>query len=235
MSRSNGHTLVAAAKYMIMSLVGSGLLLIGIAILYDVTGHLLMVDIHRRVEVLSRTGNYQLPLTVAMGLISVGLAIKSALFPFHSWLPDAYSYSTPSSSAILSSLVSKGYIFLLFKVFYRVFGFEFILDHKVTNILFFFGVAGMIAGSVMAIYQTDMRRLIAFSSVAQIGYIYMGIGLSVSMGTGIVGCVGRQQRVFRVKRCWLPKSSRWDRVFGRRIFYGRNPIACWIYIESIFC
>ncbi len=183
MSRSNGHTLVAAAKYMIMSLVGSGLLLIGIAILYDVTGHLLMVDIHRRVEVLSRTGNYQLPLTVAMGLISVGLAIKSALFPFHSWLPDAYSYSTPSSSAILSSLVSKGYIFLLFKVFYRVFGFEFILDHKVTNILFFFGVAGMIAGSVMAIYQTDMRRLIAFSSVAQIGYIYMGIGLSVSMGT----------------------------------------------------
>lgn len=183
MIRNNGHTLVAAAKYMIMSLIGSGLLLIGITILYDVTGHLLMVNIHSQVAALAASGEYQLPLTVTLGLMSAGLAIKSALFPFHTWLPDAYSYSVPSSAAILSSLVSKGYIFLLFKLFYRVFGFDFIVDHKTPNLLFFFGVAGMIAGSVMAIYQRDMRRMIAFSSVAQIGYIYMGIGLSVPMGT----------------------------------------------------
>lgn len=183
MIRSNGHTLVAAMKYMIMSLVGSGLLLIGITILYDVTGHLLMVNMHEQIKLCGQTGQYELPLTVAMALMSVGLAIKSALFPFHTWLPDAYGYSTPSSAAILSSLVSKGYIFLLFKIFYRVFGFDFISDHKATNLLFIFGVTGMIAGSVMAIYQHDMRRLIAFSSVAQIGYIYMGIGLAVPMGT----------------------------------------------------
>ena len=183
MIRSNGHTLVAATKYMIMSLVGSGLLLIGITMLYDVSGHLLMVNIHEQISVYAQTGEYAFPLTVTIGLMSVGLAIKSALFPFHSWLPDAYGYSTPSSAAILSSLVSKGYIFLLFKIFYRVFGFDFVLDHKVTNILFVFGVVGMIAGSVMAIYQHDVRRLIAFSSVAQIGYIYMGIGLAVPMGT----------------------------------------------------
>lgn len=183
MSRNNGHTLVAATKYMIMSLVGSGLLLLGLTILYGVTGHLLMVSMHEQIVKLSETGEYALPLTVAMALMSVGLAIKSALFPFHTWLPDAYGYSTPTSSAILSSLVSKGYIFLLFKIFYRVFGFDFVLDHKVTNLLFVFGVAGMLVGSIMAIYQHDVRRLIAFSSIAQIGYIYMGIGLSVPMGT----------------------------------------------------
>ncbi len=183
MSRNNGHTLVAATKYMIMSLVGSGLLLLGLSILYDVTGHLLMVNMHEQIVSYAQTGEYAIPLTVAMALMSVGLAIKSALFPFHTWLPDAYAYATPTSAAILSSLVSKGYIFLLFKIFYRVFGFDFVLDHKVTNLLFAFGVAGMLMGSVVAIYQHDVRRLIAFSSIAQIGYIYMGIGLAVPMGT----------------------------------------------------
>lgn len=183
MSRNNGHTLVAATKYMIMSLVGSGLLLLGLSMLYGVTGHLLMVNMHGQIVKYAQTGEYAMPLTVAMALMSVGLAIKSALFPFHTWLPDAYAYATPSSAAILSSLVSKGYIFLLFKIFYRVFGFDFVLDHKVTNLLFAFGVAGMLAGSIVAIYQHDVRRLIAFSSIAQIGYIYMGIGLAVPMGT----------------------------------------------------
>ena len=183
MSRNTGHTLVAATKYMIMSLVGSGFLLLGLSMLYSVTGHLLMVDMHGQIVKLSESGQYAMPLTVSMALMSVGLAVKSALFPFHTWLADAYSYSTPASAAVLSSLVSKGYIFLLFKIFYRVFGFDFVLDHKVTNLLFVFGVAGMIIGSVVAIYQHDVRRLIAFSSVAQIGYIYMGIGLAVPMGT----------------------------------------------------
>ncbi len=183
MSRNNGHTLVAATKYMIMSLVGSGLLLLGLSMLYGVTGHLLMVNMHEQIVEYAKAGQYAVPLTVAMALMSVGLAIKSALFPFHTWLPDAYAYATPTSAAVLSSLVSKGYIFLLFKIFYRVFGFDFVLDHKVTNLLFVFGVAGMIVGSVVAIYQHDVRRLIAFSSIAQIGYIYMGIGMAVPMGT----------------------------------------------------
>ncbi len=183
MSRNTGHTLVAATKYMIMSLVGSGFLLLGLSMLYSVTGHLLMVNMHEQIVRLSKSGEYEIPLTVSMALMSVGLAVKSALFPFHTWLADSYSYSTPASAAILSSLVSKGYIFLLFKIFYRVFGFDFVLDHKVTNLLFAFGIAGMMVGSIVAIYQHDIRRLIAFSSVAQIGYIYMGIGLAVPMGT----------------------------------------------------
>ncbi len=177
MIRDNGHCLVAAMKYMIMSLIGSGLILISISMLYDLTGHLLMSNIKQAVAEISATGEYAIPMTIIIAFLCIGLAIKSALFPFHSWLPDAYGYATASSSAILSSLVSKGYIFLLIKIFYRVIGIEVIRDHKIDNILFVFAVSGMLIGSVCAMREHDIRRLIAYSSVAQIGYIYMGIGL----------------------------------------------------------
>lgn len=182
MIRQTGRTFEAAVRYMIMSLLGSGLLLLGLVFLYDLTGHLLMSDIRERVRILSETGAYHIPLLIAISLMSVGLAIKSALFPFHTWLPDAYGYSTLSSAAILSSLVSKGYIFLVIKIFYRVIGFQVIAQSKVINILFVFGVAGMLFGSISAMQAADIRRMIAFSSVAQIGYIYMGFGLGTTYG-----------------------------------------------------
>lgn len=182
MIRQNGHTIVAAAKYMIMSLLGSGLILIGLCMLYDMTGHLLMSNIHESIVKIVEHGEFVVPLLVTIGFICVGLAIKSALFPFHAWLPDAYGYSTVSSSAILSSLVSKGYIFLLIKIFYRVIGFENICSSHVIDILFLFGLGGMIFGSLAAIKERDIRRMIAFSSVAQIGYIYMGFGLGTTAG-----------------------------------------------------
>lgn len=184
MIRQNGRTIEAAARYMIMSLLGSGLLLMGICMLYDLTGHLLMSNIREQIEVLAASGEYRIPLLVTIALMSVGLAIKSALFPFHAWLPDAYGYSTVSSAAILSSLVSKGYIFLLIKIIYRVIGFEIFYDSRIIDILFLFGLMGMIFGSLSAIKENDVRRMIAFSSVAQIGYIYMGIGMGTQVGMG---------------------------------------------------
>lgn len=182
MIRQNGRTIEAAARYMIMSLLGSGLLLMGICMLYDLTGHLLMSNIKEQVAMISEVGEYRIPLLVAIALISVGLSIKSALFPFHAWLPDAYGYSTVSSAAILSSLVSKGYIFLLFKIIYRVIGFEVFYSSRIIDIFFIFGLMGMIFGSLSAIKENDIRRMIAFSSVAQIGYIYMGIGMGTQAG-----------------------------------------------------
>ena len=182
MIRQNGRCIEAAVRYMIMSLLGSGLLLMGICMLYDLTGHLLMSDIQRQVVIIMENGTYRIPMLITIGLITVGMAIKSALFPFHAWVPDAYGYSTVSSGAILSSLVSKGYIFLLVKIFYRVIGFEFISGSHILNILFCFGLCGMIFGSISAIWEKDIRRMIAFSSVAQIGYIYMGFGLGTEAG-----------------------------------------------------
>ena len=182
MIRQNGRCIEAAVRYMIMSLLGSGLLLLGICMIYDLTGHLLMENIQQQVGAIMAAGTYRVPMMITIGIITVGLAIKSALFPFHSWVPDAYGYSTVSSGAILSSLVSKGYIFLLFKIFYRVIGAEHIAGSHILNLLFLFGLCGMIFGSVSAIWEKDIRRMIAFSSVAQIGYIYMGLGLGTEAG-----------------------------------------------------
>lgn len=180
--RYKGHTLVAGIRYMIMSLIGSGLFLIGLCMLYDVTGHLLMSDMKDAVAIIVQDHSYDVPMTVIIGLMCVGLSIKSALFPFHSWVPDTYGYSTSTSAAVLSSLVSKGYIFLLIKIMYRVIGIDIIRKSHVLHILFIFGVIAMIVGSVNAIKTSDMRRMIAYSSVAQIGYIYMGIGMGTPAG-----------------------------------------------------
>jgi len=182
MIRQIGRTLEAAIRYMIMSLVGSGLLLFGICMLYDLTGHLLMSNIQEKVAQIMAEGTYEIPLIITIGLMVIGLAIKSALFPFHAWLPDAYGYSTISSAAILSSLVSKGYIFLLIKMIYRVIGFQVFCNSHIINVLFVFGLMAMVFGSLSAIKENDIRRMIAFSSVAQIGYIYMGIGLGTKEG-----------------------------------------------------
>lgn len=181
-ARTKGRTLVAATRYMIMNLLGSGLFLLGITMLYDLTGHLLMSNIKEAVAALAQSGEYHLPLTVVVALMSIGLGIKSALFPFHTWVPDAYSYSTPTSAAVLSSLVSKGYIFLLLKIYYRVIGLDVIASTGMLDVLFAFALVGMVMGSISAIRQSDVRRMIAFSSVAQIGYIFMGFGMGTEQG-----------------------------------------------------
>lgn len=181
MISQTGRTIEAATRYMIMSLLGSGMLLLGICMLYDMTGHLLMENIHQSLAASVTTGRFHVPLMITIGMMCVGIAIKSALFPFHTWLPDAYGYSTVSSAAILSSLVSKGYIFLLIKLIYRVIGFDVIYASRVTDILFVFGLLGMIIGSLSAIKENDIYRMVAFSSVAQIGYIYMGFGLGTQV------------------------------------------------------
>lgn len=182
MIRQKGRSLSAAIRYMIMSQLGSGLFLIGLSLLYDVTGHLLMSPAKEAVAVIEATGKYEIPMLVILAVISVGLAIKSGLYPFHYWIPDTYGYATPTASAILSGLVSKGYIFLLIKIFYRVLGRENVVASHIVNVLFLFGLVGMIMGSVHAIMEKDTRRMIAYSSVAQIGYIYMGIGLGTDAG-----------------------------------------------------
>ncbi len=180
--RQKGHAIVAGMRYMVMSLLGSGLFLIGICFLYDITGHLVMSEMKSSIIGIIQEGTYALPLQITIGLTCAGLAIKSALFPFHSWVPDTYGYAGATSASLLSSLVSKAYVFLLIKVMYRVIGLPTIRNSSILDILYFLGVAGMIVGSIGAIRELDLRRMIAYSSVAQIGYIYMGIGLGSSAG-----------------------------------------------------
>ncbi len=180
--RQTGRGLVASVRYMIMNLLGSSLFLIGIVILYTITGHLLMEPARESVQALVDSGEYRVPLLMVVALITVGLSLKSALFPFDKWLPGAYSNSTPTGSAILSSIVSKGYIFLLVKIYYRVIGIENIFAMGICDVLFIFGVIGMIMGSVNAVRATTTRMMIAYSSVAQIGYVYVALGMRSEAG-----------------------------------------------------
>ncbi len=182
MIRQIGRTYAASMRYLMMSQLGSGLFLLSLAMLYTLTGQLLMQPARVAMDELFATGAYSEPLIVIIALMTVGLAIKSGLYPFHSWMPDTYGYSTAASSSILSGLVSKGYIVLLIKVYYRVIGSDIIMAGKISNILFVFGLAGMVMGSISAIKEKDIRRMIAFSSVAQIGYVYMGLGLGTEYG-----------------------------------------------------
>ena len=141
--------------------------------LYCLTGHLLFPQLGESVRKLLSQDRYPVPLYLSFLLMTLGVSVKSALYPFHTWLPDAYGSATATSSALLSSLISKIYIFLLMKVFVRAAG---------ADVFFLYAVAGMLMGSVHAIRQRRLSRMVAYSSVAQIGYIFLGVSLGTQAG-----------------------------------------------------
>ena len=180
--KNSKEALRATTKYLFLSVMGSGLFLLSTALLYSITGHLIMEPINEAITAMGVQGEYQFPLVVTMLLFIVSMAVKAALFPFHTWLPDAHGSATTASSAILSGLVLKGYVVVLLKLLYRVYGIELASELGMLIVLFFLGTIGMVAGSTLAIFQTKLKRMIAYSSVGQIGYIFMGMGLDTQGG-----------------------------------------------------
>lgn len=173
----NGHkfALEASIKYLILSTLGSATVLLAIANIYSVTGHLNLGFIGDSFAVAYQ--NYPLNILVSLGFLMVGLTIKAALYPLHIWLPDAHGSAPTASSAILSALVVKVYIMVLIKILFRVLPFEFIGLVPLDVILLIMSTLAIIMGSIYAIRQTDLKRMLAYSTVAQIGYIFLGIGL----------------------------------------------------------
>ncbi len=179
---SKRGALMASMRYMIMNLLGSGLFLFGLSILYSLTGELLFSGILQKVSEVAAQGKYTGALFVGLTLISLGLAMKSALFPFHTWLPNAYSLSTPASSSLLSSLVSKAYIFLYIKIIARGVGLSVFRESGANDVLLLYAVLAIVMGSVDAIQQHNVRRMISYSSVAQIGYIFLAVSFATRQG-----------------------------------------------------
>lgn len=177
MAKDTSRGLVATMRYLILMQVGSGLFLIGIVVLYGVTGHLLMPNIQMVLGEMVTAGKFILPITVVVALIMLGLSLKSAVFPFHTMLPGAHSVSTPASSAILSGLVLKGYVVLLIKLLVRVFTIDILEILRIDDLMFVMGALSMIVCSVYALKETDLKRMVAYSSSAQIGYLYLGMGM----------------------------------------------------------
>lgn len=172
------RALTAAYQYLIMGTVGATFLLIGIGLLYAETGTLNMLDLHQRL----------LPIidhrTVHTGFafIVVGIALKLALFPLHLWVPNAYKYAPSVISVFLAATATKVAVYIMLRVVFTIFSSDFVKTTPTDMMFLILGVVGVILASVIAIFQTDAKRLLAYSSVAQVSYMVLGIGLASSLG-----------------------------------------------------
>jgi multicomponent Na+:H+ antiporter subunit D len=173
--KEDRRCLEASIKYLILSVLGSGCVLLAVAMIYMVTGNLNFVYI--AAELPAALALYPFNILIALSLFIVGLGVKSALFPLHVWLPDAHSSAPSPSSAVLSGLVIKIYAFALIKLLFRVFPPQIYAAVPVLDIILFLSVLAVLVGSIFAMVQDDIKRMLAYSSIAQIGYVFMGIGL----------------------------------------------------------
>lgn len=169
------HSLMASFNYMIMGTISASFILLGIGYLYVMTGSLNMADLSRLLPSL-----YGRPvLLVAIALLVVGLSIKTALFPLHTWLPDAYTHAPSAISALLAGTFTKVGIYALIRVMFTVISPSYVIETvPVMSMLTWIAAVGILAGSVLAIAQYDIKRMLAYSSVSQIGYIVLGISMA---------------------------------------------------------
>lgn len=166
---------LAALQYLILGTVGATFFLIGIGLLYQMTGTLNMAGLAERLprDSGSRT------LMVAFAMMSVGLAIKMAVFPVHTWLPNAYSYAPSAVTAFIAATSTKVSVYAFIRLMYTIFGASFAFDvMPLDTELMILALFGIYVASVAAIFQDDVKRLLAYSSVAQIGYMLLGISLN---------------------------------------------------------
>ncbi len=172
------RALVSAYNYLILGSIGATFFVIGIGFLYMETGTLNIADMGR---ILAETGGGSRVAMVAFGFIIVGLGLKLAMFPLHMWLPGAYAYSPTQVTSFLASTATKAALYLLIRFTFFVFNPEFdYVAAVLTYLLVGLGVVGMVFASIQAIFQTDVRRTLAYSSVAQVGYMLLGIGIATS-------------------------------------------------------
>lgn len=169
---------VASYRYLLIGTVGSSLYLLGVGFVYFTTGSLGMDSVGPELANLTAS-----PTTAAAtALIVIGLGTKMAVFPLHVWLPDAHSHAPPAVAALLASVQVKVAAYALVRILFDVFPERYVVDDlPVLTVLTWFGVAGVVVGSVAAIRQTDVKRLLAHSTVAQLGYLAIGIGLATPL------------------------------------------------------
>lgn len=169
----------AAFQYLVLGTIGATFILIGIGFLYLMTGTLNMGDMAERMAEV----DHILPLLTAFAFIAIGLCLKIALFPLHVWLPNAYAYAPSSISAFLAAVGTKVAFYALIRFIYSIFGHDFsYFGMHLAVIVTALSVPAIILGSVVAIFETNLKRMLAFSSVAQVGFITLGIGFGTAAG-----------------------------------------------------
>lgn len=169
----NRKSLEASIKYLIMGAFATSLILFGIALIYGSFGTVNMADLA------SKTAGYTgFVLPVAIGLMFTGFILKTGLVPFHTWLPDAYPAAPSPVTALFSGITIKAGIYIIIRVGFTVFGAPAVILTSLAVI----GAVSMIVGGVLALLQSDLKRLLAYSSISQMGYIALALGLGTQMG-----------------------------------------------------
>lgn len=182
-----GHdrrALLAAFQYLIIGTIGATFYVIGVGFLYLITGTLNLADI--AVRLIPAALENPPAVYAALAFITVGVSLKLALFPLHTWLPNAYAYAPSFVTVFLSATATKVAVYLLVRYFFSVFGVA--IDFRalpVTEMMIALSLAAMFIASFVAVYETNVKRMLAYSSVAQIGYITLGVGLANQ--TGLTG------------------------------------------------
>lgn len=164
------HQLEASFKYQVLGCLASLLILLAIGFIYWGTGTLNIADISRQLP-------YSAPFVKFVSLLFlVGFGLKAAIFPFHAWLPDAHSSAPSPISAMLSGVLIKAIgLYVIFRLFFSMFA----LNADIAMTIIVLGTFSMIIGGLMAIGQWDMKRLLAYSSISQMGYVVMGVGIGM--------------------------------------------------------
>ena len=173
------RALWASYQYLIMGTIGATFILIGIGLMYQMTGTLNMDDLSRRLPEVAQTRT----VFTAFAFVIVGLCLKLAMFPLHLWLPNAYAYAPSIVTAFLAATSTKVAIYLLIRFTFSVFGLSFSFTHLPLQILFLvLGLVGIFIASTAAIYQANIKHMFAYSSIAQIGYMIVGFSVSTIAG-----------------------------------------------------
>lgn len=172
------QALTSAYQYLIMGTLGATFFLIGVGLIYSETGTLNMMDLANRLPEVSDLRTVH----TGFAFMMIGFALKLALFPLHLWLPNAYTYAPTVITVFLAATATKVALYVMLRVLFTVFPADFISVTPTGDLFILSGIAGILSASVYAIYQVDVKRLLAYSSVAQIGYMALGIGFASAMG-----------------------------------------------------
>ena len=175
----DSRALTASYDYLIMGTIGATFFVIGLGLLYMATGTLNMADLADRIaeQGANRT------VKAAFSFIVVGISLKVAMYPLHHWLPNAYTYAPSAVTTFLAATATKAAVYVMLRFLFSVFNPAFIFADWTLYLIFIpFSLLAMFAASFVAVFQTNLKRLLAFSSIAQIGYMLLGIAMLNATG-----------------------------------------------------
>ncbi len=173
------RALTASFQYLVMGTIGATFILIGIGLLYMVTGTLNMMDLAARLAVLGDSRTVQ----TALAFLTVGIGLKLALFPLHLWLPNAYTYAPSVVTVSMAATATKVAVYMLLRFLFQVFDASFTFGAMpLGGFLAVLAAIGILSTSTVSIFQDNVKRMLAYSSVAQVGYMVLGISLVSSAG-----------------------------------------------------